>query len=270
MTRSPAPVGSRRISHRRVFSSLGPIVAAAAVMAVLSILPGLGIATAAVRTTPAPAVNVGVAVPYAAVCYSSRSGAASTACQRALVADINAGRAKEHLRPLVLPRGYSHLPAAQQVFVVTDLERVARNLTPLAGLSSTLDPRAERGAATGSDPTIAGWNLGTLKGRSWTSVQATVSNALEADWLWLYSDGWGGPHGTTNVDCTGPHASGCWGHRNNILATYSGSATLVAGTAGVSSGPFVSYAELVLAGTGRAPALYYTWKQARTAGADRH
>jgi hypothetical protein len=256
-----------RLRCQRIVGSLGLVLVGAAFV---SILPGT-IGTAAAATKPAdPATNVAVAVPYTAACYSSHAAATGTACQRALVADIDAGRAREHLRPLVLPRGYAALSAQEQVFVVTNLERVARNLTPLAGLSSTLDARAAQGAAANADPTIAGWNLGSLQGQVWTSVQATVSNPLEADWLWMYSDGWGGTRATTNVDCTGPHSSGCWGHRDNILAGYAGTTTLVAGTAAVSQGAFVSYAELVLGGSGATPALHYTWKQALAAGADRH
>lgn len=45
---------------------------------------------------------------------------------------------------------------------------------------------------------------------------------------------------------------------------------LVTGTAAVSAGAFTSYAQLVLAGTGRTPSLTYTWATALTAGADRH
>ena len=217
-----------------------------------------------------PALNDTPVVAYASLCYSSRTAATGAACQRALVTDINAARAREGVRALVLPRGYAQLPAALQVFVVTNLERVDRGLSPIAGTNATLNSRARVGAVAGVDPTIGAWDLGRERGQVWTSVQAAVSNPLEADWLWMYSDGWGGTH-TTNSDCTGPRGTGCWGHRHNILNSYSGSTVLVAGTAAATpAGAFVSYAQLVLAGTGSAPTLLYTWKQALAAGADRH
>lgn len=273
-----ASSGSR---SRRVRVLLSVAVAAAAL---LSGTPGSAATAAAApaprtqatstsqaRAMPAdPAVDVTAAVSYAKSCYASRVAAAGAACQQALVADINAARALEHVRPLVLPRGYARLTGAQQVFVVTNLERVDRGLAPVSGLSATLDTRARQGAAATADPSIAGWRLGGLNGRTWTSIQATDSNALESDWLWMYQDGWSAAGYTSNVDCTSAHGSGCWGHRHNILATYPGSTVIVAGAAAVSKGPFVSYAELVLAGTGTAPKLHYTWKQALAAGADRH
>jgi len=39
---------------------------------------------------------------------------------------------------------------------------------------------------------------------------------------WIFDDGWGGGGAgsvqTPNYDCTGPGASGCWGHRNSLLS----------------------------------------------------
>lgn len=216
-----------------------------------------------------PASNRTPVVGFDGLCHTSPAAAAGAACRHALVADIDAARAQEHVRTLTLPRDYARLPARQQVFVLTNLERVDRAMAPVAGINAELNARAQLGADGQTDPSPAGWQLDGLSGLVWTSVQATASNALEADWLWMYSDGWAGA-ATTNLDCTGPRSTGCWGHRENILRAYPTPSVLVTGTAAAAqTATTVSYAQLVLAGTGRAPRLLYTWRRAVADGADR-
>src|SRR6202035_821605 len=39
-----------------------------------------------------------------------------------------------------------------------------------------------------------------------------------ADYLWMYTDGWGGNASlTSNLSCTSPRARGCWSHRDELL-----------------------------------------------------
>lgn len=215
-----------------------------------------------------PASNRRPVVAFAGLCHGSRAAAASATCRQALVADIDAARAREHVRPLSLPRDYVRLPARQQVFVLTNLERVGRGLAPVVGINAELNARAQLGAVGEDDPSPAGWQLEGLAGLVWTSVQATAANPLEADWLWMYSDGWAGA-ATTNLDCTGPRSAGCWSHRDNILQAYPARSVLVTGAGAAARTPTTaSYAQLVLAGTGRAPRLLYTWRRAVADGAD--
>jgi hypothetical protein len=47
-------------------------------------------------------------------------------------------------------------------------------------------------------------------------------NAVAALFGWFYDDGWGGSKGTWNFDCGGPTASGCWGHRDELLGEWAG------------------------------------------------
>lgn len=248
----------------------------AATAALLSVAPAASSwATTAPAATATAAHTVGLADPAAnraqvvatdGPCYQT-GAPSSVACQRAWVTDINAARALEHVRPLVLPRGWRTLSPARQVFVLTNLERVDRGLSPVAGINATLSARAVLGAAKGQDPSIAGWQLGPLSGQTWTANQAAVTSPLQADWLWMYTDGWAGGQ-TSNVDCTSAHSTACWGHRHNVLKNYTGLRVIVAGTAAVAYSGTTSYAELVLAGTGRAPQLGYTWTQALKDGAD--
>lgn len=269
-----AALSSASTARSRTWSRWARVVLTGAV-ALAGLVAGAGgampTASAAVTRTVGladPVTDRVPAVSYAATCYASRAATTGAACQRLLVLDINAARAREGVRPLVLPRGYAQLPAPVQVFALTNLERVGRGLAPLVGLNATLSARARLGALAGRDPSIAAWDIGALVGQSWTSNQVSDANALEADWLWMYTDGWAGKT-TTNADCTSARSTGCWGHRHNILATHTGSPVLVSGTAAVATGVFSSYAQLVLAGTGHAPKLTYTWAQALAAGADR-
>jgi hypothetical protein len=91
----------------------------------------------------------------------------------------------------------------------------------------------------------------------------------------MYTDGWAGKL-TFNAACTAPHAAGCWGHRNNILADafnmpcHGAKCQIVMGAGYVrdrAGNGYSSYTELMVQVTGVAPALYYTWKDAVAAGA---
>lgn len=226
----------------------------------------LATATARAAGLADPVRNRTLVVPTDGPCRLIGSPSSLT-CQQAWVTNINSARTAEHVRPLVLPHTWRTLSPARQVFVLTNLERVDRSLAPVVGLNPTLTARGVLGAAKGVDPSVAGWQLGPLTGRTWTANQATVLNPLQADWLWMYADGWAGSQ-TSNVDCTSARSAACWGHRHNVLKTFTGLPVLVAGTAAVVYRGMTSCTELVLAGTGRAPQLTYTWAQALEDGAD--
>ncbi|MHB8264221.1 MAG: hypothetical protein ACYDGY_10860, partial [Acidimicrobiales bacterium] len=179
----------------------------------------------------------------------------SPSCVQALLAGLNAVMAGEGIGPVSLPSNWSQLTPAEHVFALIDLERAARGLAPFAGMTSTLDQYAQEGADPPGQPS-GYWGDPTLPSNfsfgpgtalvavpsssdagyfvdAWdTSVAAgNPPNSILADFGWVYSDGWGGSAANTfNVDCTGPTASGCWGHRNNILANYPAQATWVTAT----------------------------------------
>lgn len=143
----------------------------------------------------------------------------SLACAEVYLRRINAALAAEHAHAVALPRNWARLTIAEQLFVMADLERVARGLPPYVGLSPVLDRYAQAGAVAGRDP-----------GAPRSGIDAAASNwaggvvsAADADYGWVYLDGWGGSRAaTSNLDCTSPRASGCWGHRDNVLGRYTG------------------------------------------------
>jgi len=152
------------------------------------------------------------------------------ACVSGWLANIDAARAAEGVAPMVLPSNFDHLEPAEQLLVVVNLERTARGLAPMIGLSSTLDAVAASAVARGEDPSlpqIGGW------ASIWAGGHASVLGTLYG---WMYDDGWGGPGGTTNVACSGPGAPGCWGHRRAILSSFGGCRHCIMGAAWAEDG----------------------------------
>lgn len=134
-------------------------------------------------------------------------------CDAAALADIDAARATEGYGPLVLPRRFESLGTVSQLIVVTNLERTSRGL-PAFTPTTSLDALAQVGALANTDPSGP-------KGATWGgNASWGYATALAADYGWMYDDGPGSP----NVACPHPGASGCWGHRHNILADWDGHA----------------------------------------------
>ncbi len=223
-----------------------------------------------------PAVNVPASpnVAGSATCTQTASGwsctnpcltsptvtlVETTACTDDALQAIDTARAQEGIGPMELPSNWSSLTPAEQLFVVTNLERTARGLPPYAGLVATLEGSAQQGASAGADPNPSA----PFPFVSASSIWAANSvNPLAADYEWMYDDGWSGSGGqTSNVDCTSPTATGCWGHRDAILGF--GSCTNCVVGAGfaqnTSSGWGTSYTELFVEPAGSGPAPYFSW-----------
>jgi len=146
-----------------------------------------------------------------------------------------------------LPSDWSALTPAEQLFVATNLERTARRLTPFEGMATALESAAQVGANSGSDPEPPEGFPTT----HWTSNSGGgLASPLGAIYLWMYDDGANSP----NVNCRPGDTSGCWGHRDNILASFSCSPCVV----GSADSPNGSWAELMMDTTGL-PALLFAW-----------
>ncbi|HEV7148839.1 MAG TPA: hypothetical protein VGN48_17750 [Pedococcus sp.] len=223
---------------------------------------------------PDPRGNIAPSPEYRMACWANGNpaGQQSTACRTQVLAAINHAHAVEHIRAITLPANYWSLPAAQQVFVIDNLERVSRGLHPVQGLVSQLSTAAQYGAAHNVDPRVPSWHL--TNGAAVThggAIWAGDYNTLDADYSWMYMDGWGGSRAaTSNLDCTYAAARGCWGHREVMLGYWGGTAYVVAGAGSVAHGAggyFNSVTELFESYSGRVPAFTYTWAQAVRAGA---
>ena len=116
---------------------------------------------------------------------------------------------------------YQKLTPIEQIFVTVNLERIERGLPPAVVLSRSLDKVAQDGANSDTDPPLNKVPAQLPGGGVWVELGGNWAggwdNALGADYAWMYDDGPGGDNG----DCTKTNRSGCWGHRDNILGTFS-------------------------------------------------
>ena len=212
-------------------------------------------ATLSPSATADPALNVTPSPDYWGTCL--QNGANSQTCINTVVAAIDNARALEGVPPMVLPSGFAALSPAEQTFVVSNLERVDRGLQPAIGMVDSLNTLAATAAAANADPVLPSWTVGPFSANRWGSIWAGDLNALASDYDWMYNDGWG-PSGSYNLDCTSATASGCWGHRHNILSSY-GSEELITGASSVQQSQWLSIAQIFVAGTGPYPAFTRSW-----------
>jgi len=161
------------------------------------------------------------------------------------------------------------LPVPEQIFILVNEERIGRGLPPISYLTAQLNADAQEGANTELDPTLPSTVTGagslTWAGAIWAGG---ILNSFEADFYWMYSDGWSGLLGmTTNIACTLLNPSGCWGHRDIILSQFvscgAKSPTLSMGAGwNASVGPGGSVAAVLVSTCGAVPSdVTMTWSQ---------
>jgi hypothetical protein len=134
-----------------------------------------------------------------------------------VLASINAARASEEgLGPLRFnSTRFAHLSVSEQVFVVTNMERATRGLTPATAMVTRLDTIATNAARHDEDPVDHGVSFSSI----WSSAPGSFGQpAFFADFGWMYDDGPPPQYIFRNVDCAHAGQSGCWGHRDNILS----------------------------------------------------
>ena len=252
---------------------------APAAVAVLILAASL-VAPHVFAATADPAVNIPPVPNFNGACSEQAGVVTSGYCQfnplggqwvvntpareAAALQAISHARLTEGLPGLRLPAGWSRLSSNRQQFVLVNLERVARGLPPLVGLAPALDALAMTGARNQADPVVPAPLNRYASGTNWAGDQQPAV----AMYGYMYLDGWGGsPAQTPNLDCSGPGAPGCWGHRNNVLGAYGESGLM--GAAAITGGPSGtgSSAQVFLAYNGPPLALSYTWAQALAAGA---
>jgi hypothetical protein len=116
---------------------------------------------------------------------------------------------------------YDKLTPIEQLFVTVNLERIARGKAPAVVLTRSLDKVAQEGANKDRDPDLTMVPNPLPGGGRWIGLGGNWAggwdNPLGSNYAWMYDDG----PGSDNGDCTKTHKSGCWGHRNNILGTFS-------------------------------------------------
>ncbi|MHB8467450.1 MAG: cell wall-binding repeat-containing protein [Acidimicrobiales bacterium] len=186
----------------------------------------------------------------------------SSSCIGAVVDAIDQARAGEGVGPMVLPDTYPSLAPDAQLLTIINRERTDRGLVALVGTTSDLDAKAQSGADATADPPVSppAYSNGRWQGTS--TEAASLSQALGADYYWMYKDGWGGsPDATFNLDCTSASSSGCWNHRRAILVAFDSTMVLSMGAAlnpGAARG-YPSWTTLLMGTTGRPPNYSSRW-----------
>jgi hypothetical protein len=209
-----------------------------------------------------PARSVRPEPDYADVCAPIGVDTSST-CLRLTLEAIDAARASEGVRPMVLPSDFPELSVPEQLFVAIDRERVDRGLAPFVGLTAALDDNAEEGAGSAQLP--------PRPGRAYAHFDAewigAVDNGLDADYQWMYNDG---PNSGV-PGCSARHRSGCWADRQIVLDRF-GSSHLVMGAAFDPTGDRSpgdrggsSLAATLAAGLESSGPFVFTWRQAEAA-----
>ncbi|HUY97112.1 MAG TPA: hypothetical protein VMW47_05780 [Verrucomicrobiae bacterium] len=210
-----------------------------------------------------PAGDIGLGPDFRRTCAAS--GAASDRCRAVVLMALDRARGAEGLPPLEMPLAIDRLTPAELLLVLVDEERVARDLTPVQGLTAQLDGVARVAARVGVDvavPRAVGRDRIVVGGTNW----ARDLGPLAATYDWLYEDG----PGPVNLDCPLPGAAGCWGHRDTILRRVPPAASdwLVMGAA---QAPWprageISDVEILAAVRGARPALVFSWARALRLG----
>ncbi len=198
---------------------------------------------------------------------ASCSAHTSVRCENAVVYYLNQARASMGLPTYDLPADFPQLPPDRQIFILSDLDRIAYSLSPVAGLNSELSGDASQGVAFGGDPAPSAWSY------DWNAYfsnwAGAFTNAPAAYYFWMYDDG----PGSGNLDCNDPSDSGCWGHRHDILFDEESSgeyeAAMGAATGTKRENEEVGYAMLIVAALrfSQQPPYYYTWAEAQADGA---
>ena len=206
----------------------------------LALLAAPAPAGAAIVPPNNPGANITPAPGYSGPCGSLANP--NLYCPSGLTL-LYGDRQAEGLAPMSLPSNWTSLTPPEQLFVLTDEERIDRGLVPISGLAANLNAYAQAGANAHTDPPFP--RYGSTAGATVAST-ASLGTALA---LWMYDDGPGG----TNVGCPASGGGGCWGHRDIILGSYAAPSLM-----GVGYGP--STTQLFVGGdTVDTP--YFTWAQ---------
>ena len=181
-------------------------------------------------------------------------------CVAAGVQYLNQARANLGQPPYALPGNFASLTPVDQVFILTNLDRIQYGLAPIPGLTSSLNRDAAAGVRAQNDPlpSAGGWDAYTS---NWAGGYPNIVLAYGG---WMYDDGLN----SGNLDCTAGHTSGCWGHRHDILWRFAPVGALSMGAAAGSAGGMSGFAMLLeQQKPGLHPTYTFRWRQAVAAGA---
>jgi hypothetical protein len=231
-------------------------------MSALSLALGvIGLGTSPARAAGPAGTDPSHNFPAARVPVSCKLHRTGPACIDSAVRYLDQARASLGQGPYVLPSNFDALPAEEQAFVLTNLDRVLYGLPPIPGLTAALGLDAARGASTDGDPVASDPDV-TSYTSNWAGGFLNMPYAYGA---WMYDDG----PGSGNLDCTPADAGGCWGHRHDVLWRFDSPGPLAMGASGGRhSAGRPGYTMLLVEGNSTYKLVYsYTWAEALANGA---
>lgn len=152
-------------------------------------------------------------IPAPASTKDACSSAQSASCYNAIVSSMNLNTVSEGGKYMTLPPGFMQMNEAEQLFVLTNLERLAFGLHPIYGLTANSNSIALAAAKAQTDPSRAMTNYVYAFDGNWAYNYSPVIGFYD----WMFNDGMG----SDNEECYAGYTGGCWGHRDNILAAMS-------------------------------------------------
>lgn len=229
---------------------------------------------------------------FSSVCLAD--GGNSNACTVATVQALDNARQQVGLGPIMLPTNWNQLTQQEQLFVLVDIARVDRGITPISGLNAQMDQNAQLSIPNGEPPLnyIGSLNGGTeldagdglfsvasfFVNSSNTGLNSTqVLTPLMAIYEIMYNNATIDPNygilaSTVNTGYSHWHARAML--LNNAPFDVTSQSPLVAG-AGYGNDTFegapypktlnFSFSQVV---GGPPPSYIYTWQQALAAGAN--
>ena len=195
--------------------------------------------------------------------YSCRNAPTAKPCIDAGVYYLDRARARVGLPAYKLPADFPSLTPPQQMFILTNLDRIAYGLPPIPGLTAELNHDAlASGVWRADDPYPS--NPARLH-TWWPAWAGAFYNAPMAYETFVWNDGLG----STNPRCTPTDHSRCWGHRHSVLWKFgTGSVLAMGAAAGRDSSHHRGYAVLFVGGSlSFTPTYSYTWSKAVADGA---
>ena len=188
-------------------------------------------------------------------CDSQPAGAS---CQNAAIYYLDQARASLGEPAYALPADFTSLSPVDQDLILTNLDRTQYGLPAIPGLTAALDSDAVNGVAVDDDPRPSDPNFDYGWTANWAGAFPNMEAAYEG---WMYDDGPGG----INLDCTPSNMTGCWGHRHDILWSFSGPGALAMGAAaGLDNSGVQGYAMLLgMGNSSYVPTYTDTWTTAQ-------
>ncbi len=119
--------------------------------AVVALAPSPATAGASIVPPQNPGANITPAPGYSGPCGSLSSP--NLYCPSGLTL-LYGDRQAEGLAPMSLPSNWTSLTPPEQLFVLTDEERIDRGLAPISGLAANLNAYAQAGANAHTRPAV--------------------------------------------------------------------------------------------------------------------